>query len=43
LILATLRFRSNNSAYRPVIEALDWLKAHWEDRRQVIFCTEGPS
>jgi TnpA family transposase len=41
-ILATLVFRSNNSAHRPVIEALDWLKAHREDRRKLISCTEAP-
>ena len=42
LILATLRFRSNNSAHRPVIEALDWLVAHREDRRKRVPCSEVP-
>lgn len=42
LILVTLVFRSNNSAHRPVIDALDWIKAHREDRRKLIACTEVP-
>ena len=42
LILTALRFRSNNSAHRPVIEALDWLRGHREDRRKLIACTEVP-
>jgi hypothetical protein len=42
LILTALRFRSNNSAHRPVIEALDWLRGHGEDRRKLILCTEVP-
>lgn len=33
LMLDTLVFRSNNCAHRPVIQALDWLRAHREDRR----------
>ena len=40
LVLATLRFRSNNSTHRPVIEALDWLRAHREDRRKRVPCSE---
>jgi hypothetical protein len=42
LILVTLVFRSNNSAHRPVIDTLDWIKAHREDRRKLIACTEVP-
>jgi hypothetical protein len=41
-ILAALAFRSNNTQHRPVIEALDWLRAHREDRRNVIPCAEIP-
>ena len=39
-ILDTLAFRSNNSAHRPVIAALDWLRAHRDDRRQWLPCSE---
>jgi len=42
LILDTLVFRSNNSAHRPVIEALDWARAHREDRRTLVPCSEVP-
>jgi len=42
LILDTLAFRSNNSAHRPVIEALDWARAHREDRRMLVPCSEIP-
>ena len=41
-ILDVLEFRSNNSQHRPVIEALDWLRTHREDRRNFIPCTEVP-
>jgi len=42
LILDTLTFRSNNSQHRPVIEALEWLRTHREDRRHPIPCAEIP-
>jgi len=42
LILATLVFQSNNKAHRPLIEALNWLRAHRDDRRKLILCTEVP-
>ncbi len=42
LILETLTFRSNNTAHQPVIEALDWLRAHHDDRRQFISRDEVP-
>jgi TnpA family transposase len=41
-ILDTLTFRSNNSQHRPVIEAIEWLRGHREDRRNCIPCTEIP-
>ena len=41
-ILDILTFRSNNSQHRPVIEALEWLRGHREDRRGLIPCTEVP-
>ena len=41
-ILDALAFRSNNTQHRPVIEALHWLWAHREDRRNVIPCAEIP-
>jgi hypothetical protein len=41
-ILDTLTFRSNNSQHRPVIEALEWLRAHREDSRNPIPCSEVP-
>lgn len=42
MILTALVFRSNNKAHRPVIKALDWLRAHREDRRKLLSCTEVP-
>jgi TnpA family transposase len=42
LILDTLLFRSNNSVHQPVIDALDWLKSHRNDRGQFINCAEIP-
>ncbi len=42
LILETLTFRSNNTAHQPVIAALDWLRAHHNDRRQFISRDEVP-
>jgi hypothetical protein len=42
LILTTLVLQSNNKAHRPLIEALDWLRAHRDDRRKLILCTEVP-
>jgi hypothetical protein len=41
LILSALVFRSNNS-HRPVIDALTWLNAHREGRRNLIPCAEIP-
>jgi hypothetical protein len=41
-ILCALVFRSNNSRHRPVIEALGWLSAYGEDRRNLIHCAEIP-
>ena len=40
--LAILTFRSNNRAHRPVIEALNWLRANRDDRRKLIPCAEIP-
>jgi TnpA family transposase len=42
LILGALTFRSNNTTYQPAIEALDWLRAHHDDRRQFIPRDEVP-
>jgi len=42
LLLATLVFQSNNKAHRPVIEALDWIRAHRDDRRKLILCAQVP-
>lgn len=42
LILDTLIFHSNNVLHQPVIEALAWLKAHRDSRRQFIDCAEIP-
>jgi TnpA family transposase len=42
LILATLVFRSNNKAHRPVIEALDWIREHRDDRRKLLLCAKVP-
>lgn len=42
LILQALRFRSNNRAHQPVIDALTWLQAHHDDREQFVACEEVP-
>ncbi|MGA7981297.1 MAG: DUF4158 domain-containing protein, partial [Chromatiaceae bacterium] len=42
VVLSALVFRSNNSRHRPVIEALAWLNAHREDRRNLVPCAELP-
>jgi hypothetical protein len=42
LILQALRFRSNNSAHQPVIDALAWLQAHRDDRCQFVACEDVP-
>ena len=42
LILQALRFRSNNSAHQPVIDALAWLQAHRDDRYQFVACEDVP-
>jgi hypothetical protein len=42
LILGALTFRSSNTTYQPVIEALDWLRVHHDDRRQFIPLDEIP-
>ena len=41
-ILDALTFRSDNTQHRPVIDALDWLRAHRVDRRRSIPCAEIP-
>jgi len=42
LLLDTLRFRSNNVAHQPVIDALAWLQAHRDSRQQFVSCDEVP-
>ena len=42
LILEALTFRSNNAAHRPVIDALTWLKTHWDSRQQFVACRDIP-
>jgi len=42
LILQALRFRSNNSAHQPVIDALAWLQAHRDDLCQFVACEDVP-
>jgi TnpA family transposase len=41
-ILEALTFRSNNAAHRPVTDALAWLKARRDSRRQWVTCDEVP-
>lgn len=33
----TIEFRSNNSKFKPIIEALDWIHINFDNRRQVIY------
>jgi hypothetical protein len=42
LILEALVFRSNNATHQPVIEALEWLRDHRDDRRQYLKQDEAP-
>ena len=42
LILDALTFRSNNTAYQPVTEALAWLRRHRESRQQYVTCADAP-
>ncbi len=42
LILEALVFRSNNATHQPVIEALEWLRDHRDDRRQYLQQDEVP-
>ncbi|MTH94806.1 Tn3 family transposase, partial [Roseibium sp. RKSG952] len=35
-LLATLEFRSNNSAWRPVLQAMEWLKATLDEGSRVV-------
>jgi hypothetical protein len=41
-ILDALQFRSNNAAHQPIIQALVWLKANRNSRKQFIACDEIP-
>ncbi len=41
-ILDALTFRSNNTAYQPIIKALVWLKTNRDSRKQFIACDEVP-
>ena len=42
LILEALVFCSNNATHQPVIEALEWLRDHRDDRRQYVQQNEVP-
>jgi TnpA family transposase len=42
LMLDALTFRSNNTAYQPVIDALAWLRSHRESRTQAVACADVP-
>ena len=37
LLLGTLAFRSGNAVHQPVIDALNWLRAHRHSRQQFRF------
>jgi hypothetical protein len=41
-ILDALKFRSNNAAHQPIIQALVWLKTNRDSRKQFIACNEIP-
>jgi TnpA family transposase len=41
-LLDALIFHSNNTAHRPIIEALDWLKAHRDNRQHYVSREEVP-
>ena len=41
LLLEALEFRSNNAQHRPVIEAIDWLRQHKDDRQRFVSIDAG--
>ncbi|MGB5831033.1 MAG: Tn3 family transposase [Thiohalocapsa sp.] len=41
LLLEALEFRSNNARPRPVIEAIDWLRQHKDDRQRFVSTDAG--
>jgi len=41
LLLEALEFRSNNARHRPVIEAIDWLRQHKDDRQRFVSTDAG--
>lgn len=41
LLLEALQFRSNNALHRPVIEAVDWLRQHKDDRQRFVSTDAG--
>lgn len=41
LLLEALEFRSNNAQHRPVIEAIDWLRQHQDDRQRFVSIDAG--
>lgn len=36
-LLKTVEFRSNNSQFKPIIKALDWIHVNFDNRRQLIY------
>jgi len=41
LLLEALQFRSNNALHRPVIEAIEWLRQHKDDRQRFVSTDAG--
>ncbi len=41
-LLNVIEFRSNNQAYRPLIDALDWLNVNFKNRAKIRIGPDGP-
>ena len=41
LLLEALEFRSNNAQHRPIIDAIDWLRQHQDDRQRFVSIDAG--